>query len=229
MNTFQFCPCQKKTVLAMVSYGLLLGSTSLPAAVIFDTITGASSVGSEPVGYYGTVGETQYYERYAERFTPGPGYTQITEVKMRLLDFDSTGGDYNVHLYEQLGGKPDNSRTTFVGSGSITALGSSPVTVTFPVSISVTPETPYWIVLSTVAATPPDVVDWSYTDTSSNPSVGADAFTYFDGTSWAALSTGVNHQQMQISAVPEPSAYLLVASFGLFGFALWNRRRTLRA
>ncbi len=104
-----------------------------------------------------------------------------------------------------------------MGAGNLANLPTSYSNIDFPgLSLAVSPNTEYWITLTTDSSS--HTLNWSY----SNTAISGTAYSGFSGTpaTWSTVSTGAAPQQMAVVAVPEPAAFAWMSVLGLLGYAL---------
>lgn len=221
--------CVYSTMAKALTCGLLLTPGSLFGAVLFDNLEGTPT-GNQEVGY-------ATYHKLAERFMTDGSSLFITDVTLKLKQVNPVGGIYRVDLYTDNGLpgqlKHPDTFVTSIGSGDISKLPTQSedyLDVHFGgLSLSVSPNTAYWVVLSADEITENPPLTWGYYNhnlTDNPPPPGADYAYLNEKGDWANLDD-LSHQQMSvISAVPEPQEYTLAAALGLLGFSYWRSRRS---
>jgi len=202
--------------LAVVAMILLGPVASAAPVVLYDSITGSTSTGSDSAN-----NSTWLANQFN---TDGATYS----LQSVVLDFTAAPlGTIAVDIYSDASGTPGTSLGTLTNPGSF-ATGSN----TFSTSgISLAASNSFWVVLRGVGASS---VDWLYTAGVTPSGVGSSTNTNFStnaGASWAGVSSGTPYMMTvnatSSAAVPEidPTSFGSAAALAIGSLALLDRRR----
>lgn len=192
----------------VLSLGLAcLGSTPQSALgeVIFGNLSETTNVGA--------IFSSDSWQ-YAQQFqTTSTGYI-LESVTVRLENTGSSAtGSYSLSVYASATDNP-GSLLGLVGTGSWANIGSSYENKTINGSLTLSPNSTYFMVMSVAGTTGL----WGMTSTDPGFVARESANT---GTTWTTSSF---FPQMQVTAVPEPSNYA-IAMAGVATLLLRRRRR----
>ena len=230
----------------LVGAMLALSVGSAQALVVFDNLANTHDGASQTADVDG-------FQRYlAQSFITDSGPLLGVGSITLYMDLNATGGSGTAQVsiwssdpaYASTVPQPLNLWSTLTSPASIGAMGN--YTFTSPDQVALSPNTMYWVVLSSTGTS---VFDWYNTDMTpatgyknqivkannawyptdpNNPNTYPAAFseTYVSGINWGG---DVNAPfQLSIDAVPEPSTYaLLVISLGVVGYA--RKKMNLKA
>ena len=162
--------------------------------------------------------------------TNSAGYS-FDSIQMRMADALGNPSGFTAMIYDAapvVGGSPPGKILGTL-NGSLEPVGSGIYTYSPASSLTLSPHTPYHIVLTAGTPVADGAYEWSLADGNSyNPRDGwaglAYVWTSSDGSQWQA--TG-DYPQLAISGapVPEPSALALLALGGLL--LVWHHRKSL--
>jgi hypothetical protein len=191
----------------------ILGGQTARAGIVFDSITGANSVGLLSIASDGPLGDS--FSTVATSYL-------LSDVKVNFYNPSATTtGSVTVTLYASNGVSPTTALATL---GTVNT--SAVATGTFLVEdfssfapISLAPSTRYYIILSTTNS----ALDAVITNTLTGPEVSSE-FNYYNGTAQSNVSVGGTFE-MQVSTVPEPSSLVLCGIAGLGSLGYYARRR----
>lgn len=154
----------------------------------------------------------------------------LNRIELPLYRTGTTAGTYEVSIYTNNSGVPGTLVSGAQLSDQTSNLTTSSAIRSFAISWTLNPNTNYFLVLSGTGITASDV-SWDYTD----GTVAAIGFpsgysrSTNGGVTWSAPSE-FPEQMMRITAVPEPSTYILsLVTVGVFaGVAKRKRRRSAK-
>ena len=165
------------------------------------------------------------YESTAAQFTSAAsGF--LSQVDLGITNFTG-GGLFNVFLYGDAGGMPNNASQVLIGSGTPSAsfgVNNSVVSVSPITSVSLNLGSTYWLVVKPGGTNVLDV--WNL----SLPSVPGSVDNSLDDSTWFANNLGLPAFRLIVSqgpAVPETADtiwLLLVSLMVLFGVHMWRAR-----
>jgi hypothetical protein len=215
----------KAIILAVLASALAGLSPQISPAqgTIYVSTLGLPSTGSASVGSDSWL---------AEFFQTGPnagGYL-LNSVQLALTDATGTPSGFTVMIYNRnplviTGFAPGNSLGTL--SGSLDPVAPGLYTYTPGSTLTLSPGTPYFIVLTAGTAVADGAYEWSVATTGS-PTVsggwngGGISVSSSDGLNWRPSIPVLALSAISATAVPEPSTLGLLA---LGGFFLVRRRR----
>ena len=161
----------------------------------------------------------------------GSGYI-LNSVQLGMADASGDPSGFTVMIYSSsiIGAEfyPVSSLDTLNGSTDPTTVGI--YTYTPAANLTLSPSTPYFIVLTAATAVANGAYDWSYSNYRYNPSggwqaplaVGAvDDYQSSNGTDWNLFGDDFSQYAINAAAVPEPSELAL----GALGTLLLGIRR----
>lgn len=199
---------------------LLFGVSFMPASaavVVFDNLSAGS-----PNGYFG-VSNTQWT---AQAFTTSSAGFIIQEVSLNLWNLGGTTGDFEVRIWDSLGGSgsPGAQVGPTIHIGQAENLGGFGTQYSISgLSVPLVADTTYYLVVAGTGLTDidfgfdsyPGLLEWEATNVNTLPSYDT------VGSGW----TGPFSQNlyMRITAVPEPTSMLL--SMIAAGALLTRRKR----
>jgi hypothetical protein len=194
------------------------------------TMTYLSNLGQQPDGS-NAVGSDSWLAATFYTGSNANGYS-LDSIQLRMADASGNPGDFTVMLYTATGTGgifPGSSLGTLDGSLNPTTAGI--YTYTPASSITLSPGTPYFVVLTAGTAVANGAYEWSVMNTASyNPVdnwLGAVTLSSKNGLSWTTLPTypQMDFSQFAINATPIPEPGVL-GLLGLGGLAfLWHRRK----
>lgn len=209
----------------------------VPSAHAVDLFNNLSQTPSEQVQLTTSAGAGNW-QYNAEAFTTDSLNLQLTGVtlKLGLGALGSTTGSFDVAIWSNnTSGSPANSPGNLVATvatgTALDVFSSSTGLLTFtPTSlIQLSPNQTYWVVLNASSYTGTRQIVSFGTTSSAGVSVTSNMMLQsLNGIGWSqnSPSTGTSHMLMQVTAVPEPSTYILgCIATGLTG-VLIRRRRT---
>ena len=202
-----------------------------------------ASVGGVPVAHAGLLydnsGQTPSAPNYGDpissslydSFSTGPQGVLLTSVRLLLFGTSATatdGGQITALVFSDSGTSP------FLPVASLGTFSDSLVTSTnglVPTSITLTPIVPtslapnsrYWVNLADSGATTVTTALWAYDG--SNAGFGVSTEFNYNSLNGSISDNSGGAYLMQVSAVPEPGSFMLLAG-GLFGFLLVRRARS---
>ncbi len=202
-----------KSLLQAGALALALTATTLPAAVIFD------SLGPVPDGVQAQVRSDAYY---ADSFVVGPHNYQLTSVVLSMSATTHDSGNFFVQLWDATGtgNRPGNLIQTLSGN----AKPAAETTYSYAGSVSLAANTAYFVVLG-VSSGPAEYF-WNAAFVSNPNSIGYSMSTN-GGASWDPLitaATGYMQINADLSPVPEPSEWAAV-SVAMLGLVYVAKRR----
>jgi hypothetical protein len=190
-----------------------------------------SNLGQSSVGSVG-VGSDSWMAGIFQTGTNASGYV-LNSIQLAMTDAVGSPGGFMVMLYAPALGSftPGSSLGTL--NGSLTPVTSGIYTYTPAANLTLSPRTPYSIVLTSGTAVTNGAYEWSYAGINSyNPTGGwftlggaiGGAWTSSNGSfsSWDSTSSFAQFA-VNGTAVPEPSILGLLALGGFF--LVWHRRK----
>jgi hypothetical protein len=155
------------------------------------------------------------------------GYV-LNSVQLGMTDASGNPGGFVAMLYTDVGiGGPLPGSSLGTLSGSTDPATGGIFTYTPVSSLTLSPYTTYFIVLTAGTAVANGAYEWSYAGGNSYNPFGGWSFEGFfqssDGSSWNYTSSAFAQYAIDATAVPEPGVFGL---FGLGGsFLAWHRRK----
>jgi len=208
---------------------------SVPQILQAQGTTYLSNLGQPSTGSL-AVGSDSWYAALFFTGTNASGYS-LNSVQLAMTDASGNPSGFTAMLYAQ---DYSNGFAIFPGSRLGTLSGSTDpatggiYTYTDDSNITLSPSTPYFVVLTAGTTVANGAYDWSLAGIDSyNPNggwgviggVSGDYLHSSDSSSWNSTSSGGFPQfAINATAVPEPSSGILLGLGGL-GF-LWHRRKT---
>jgi PEP-CTERM motif len=165
-----------------------------------------------------------------EFLTPVGSTLTLDDVIIELGEATGETNNITAFLYSNTGSTPNASLATIatVLHSSI-GLAPGPVTFTPGSTITLQPNTEYWIVLSGTSVGANDA-EWRLGTTNAGTGVAGQNHAQFNGSAWTAFSNNLftnTIPEMQVdatAAAPEPATFTLMGA-ALAGLAIVTRRR----
>ncbi len=196
--------------------------TTAQGTTTFLSNLGQSSAGSNSVGSESWVAAGFYSGNNAN------GYF-LNSVQLSMTDSTGNPSGFTVMLYANgtpTGVVPGSSLGTLTGSTDPATAGT--YTYTAPSSLSLSPQTQYYIVVTAGTSVGNGAYEWSYAGANNyNPSGAWSSsgaiWTSSNGSSWATPTGGYLQFALDATPVPEPGVLGLFALGGLLvGFLRWK-------
>ncbi len=212
-----------KNVIIMVSVILLTQQITQAQGTIYLSNLGQPSAGSLAAG-------NDSWEAIGFGTGDNAGGYVLNSVQLGMADASGNPSGFTVMIYAnivpRIGDEPGNSLGTL--TGSLNPVTGGIYTYTPASSLTLSPNTPYFIVVTAGTAIANGAYEWSVASAFSyNPNDGwgslGGVWTSSDGSSWPAPTVGYPLFAITATPVPEPGTFCL---FGLGGLCfLWHRRR----
>ena len=195
------------------------------------TITYLSNLGQASAGSLG-VGSDSWYAALFFTGTNPSGY-ELDSIQLEMADASGNPNGFTAMLYSASFGSgiaPGNSLGTL--DGSVNPAMGGIFTYTPISNLTLSRNTPYFIVLSSGTAVADGAYGWSFVGTYSYSQNGgwrtfANIFQSSNGSSWTSATSSDAQFAINATAVPEPGVLGLI---GLGGLAfLWHRRQSKAA
>jgi hypothetical protein len=158
----------------------------------------------------------------ADSFSTGASPFDFTSLTV-LLDGTASSGTVTAYLLSDLSTSPGAVLET-IGAISESGLDSTPTQYTLDTSYTLSPDTRYWILLT---STDNDAA-WAWSSDNSALGVAGEYFANFETTSsWEVYANSISGPyQMEVSGspVPEPRTISLLLAAGLVGLAFLRTR-----
>ncbi len=186
------------------------GPTIRAEVILFDNLAAGS-----PNGDY-FVTNTQLA---AQAFTTTATDAVVSEVSLRLRNFNGTSGGYQIQIWDSSGssGSPGNQVGAAIYTGLAENLGRSASLLTIPgLSVSLGASTTYYMVATGTSLASGGIVGWGATDVVTTGAYDS------AGSGWNGPYT--QSLYMKVSAVPEPESVTIV-TVGLAAGWMRSRRR----
>jgi len=213
-----------KQFIITVAMALLVSQTARTQGTAYLSNLGQSSSGSNPVG------SNSWDAVLFQAGNNASGYT-LDSIQLGMADASGNPSDFTVMLYSAIvlaGSFPGSSLGTLDGSLNPTTAGI--YTYVPGSSLTLSPNTLYYLVLTAGTAVSNGAYQWDYASSPAyNPSDNwgwGNGLRSSNGTSWSLLGAYPNdYPQFAIdaTAIPEPGILGLLG-LGGFGF-LWHRRK----
>lgn len=178
----------------------------------------------------------------AQRFsTTSTGYNlEVVALYLQTSDVDNIGGTVSVSIWDSSGSNLPQSLLGYVaqnqlmGAFFLNKANNTPVLLgNLSVGLSLQPNSDYWVVVSPSGDydTRSVTLHWSGYSNTSSPDIGFPTWvspTLGASTTWSSAvsnTSASNYLRMEVTAVPEPSTYAMIATGGVAALAFASQRR----
>jgi hypothetical protein len=221
----------RSNIIQVLCLYCVLAVGSVSATTIYTNL--ADGNGGNPDTIRTITGSANDFTYGNEFLTPGGSTLTLNDVIIELGEATGETNSITAFLYSNTGSTPNASLAT-IATVPHSSIPATPGQVTFTAGSTITlqPNTEYWIVLSATSVGANDA-EWQIGATNAGTGVASQNHAVLNGSLWTAFSNATGGfsntiPEMQVDATapaPEPATFTLMGA-ALVGLAIVARRRT---